>query len=42
MNKYWVETAGSHIQHFAVDWPDKEGLGNYSTYMYPNASMTLW
>ncbi|CEJ93543.1 hypothetical protein VHEMI09125 [[Torrubiella] hemipterigena] len=41
LNKYWVETAGSHIQHFAVDHADRKGLGNFSTYMYPNTSITL-
>ncbi|KAK3196771.1 hypothetical protein K4F52_000115 [Lecanicillium sp. MT-2017a] len=41
LNKYWVDTKGGHITHYAYDWPDKPGLGNYSTYMYPNASATL-
>ena len=41
LSKYWVETAGAHIQHYATDKPDAESLGNVSTYMYPNASMTV-
>ncbi|QLI74007.1 Carnitine monooxygenase oxygenase subunit [Metarhizium brunneum] len=41
--KYWVETSGAHIQHYAVDRQDEEAksLGNVSTYLYPNASMTV-
>ncbi|BCR90350.1 aromatic ring-hydroxylating oxygenase subunit alpha [Aspergillus chevalieri] len=41
ISKYWVETAGGHIQHYNVDKPDREGMGIYSTYYYPNASMTI-
>ncbi|KAM3564071.1 hypothetical protein ARSEF4850_002010 [Beauveria asiatica] len=41
--KYWVETAGAHIQHYAVDKTDPEvkSLGNVSTFYYPNASSTV-
>lgn len=41
LSKYWVETSGGHIQHFNVDREDCKGLGIYSTYYYPNASMTI-
>ncbi|KAF5252534.1 hypothetical protein FANTH_2428 [Fusarium anthophilum] len=41
LSKYWVETAGGHIQHFNVDKPDKDGMGIYSTFYYPNASITI-
>lgn len=43
LSKYWVETAGTHIQHYAVDKEDAEAksLGNVSTYYYPNASSTV-
>lgn len=43
LSKYWVETAGTHIQHYAVDKADPEAksLGNVSTYYYPNASSTV-
>ncbi|KAI9904309.1 hypothetical protein N3K66_000838 [Trichothecium roseum] len=42
LSRYWVETAGSHIQHFNVDKDDgTKGLGIYSTFFYPNASATL-
>ncbi|OQE28140.1 hypothetical protein PENFLA_c005G06685 [Penicillium flavigenum] len=41
LSKYWVETANAHIQHFNVDKPDSEGMGIYSTYFYPNASVTI-
>lgn len=41
LSKYWVETEGGHIQHFNVDKPDKEGMGIYSTYYYPNVSITI-
>ncbi|KAH7214446.1 Rieske [2Fe-2S] iron-sulfur domain-containing protein [Fusarium oxysporum] len=41
LSKYWVETFGGHIQHFNVDKPDKDGMGIYSTFYYPNASITI-
>ncbi|EGX91794.1 iron-sulfur cluster-binding protein, rieske family domain protein [Cordyceps militaris CM01] len=43
LSKYWVETAGTHIQHYAVDRADAaaKSLGNVSTYYYPNASSTV-
>ena len=41
LSKYWVETSGGHIQHFNVDKPDKDGMGIYSTFYYPNASITI-
>ena len=41
LSKYWVETAGGHIQHFNVDKPGAEGMGIYSSFYYPNASMTI-
>lgn len=41
LNKYWVETEGGHIIHFNTDKPDVAGLGNYSTFYYPNACMTV-
>ncbi|CAI6092791.1 hypothetical protein V2G26_012244 [Clonostachys chloroleuca] len=41
LSKYWVETAGNHIQHFNVDKPDLKGQGIYSTFHYPNASTTI-
>lgn len=42
LSRYWVETAGNHIQHFNVDKDDgTKGLGIYSTFFYPNASATL-
>ncbi|KAF5644095.1 cytochrome P450 monooxygenase oxidoreductase [Fusarium sp. NRRL 52700] len=41
LSKYWVETTGGHIQHFNVDKPDKDGMGIYSTFHYPNASITI-
>ncbi|GAM39806.1 hypothetical protein TCE0_034r11646 [Talaromyces pinophilus] len=40
-NEYWVETKGGHIQHFNTDRPDREGLGIYSTFYFPNASITV-
>ncbi|KAF5674677.1 cytochrome p450 oxidoreductase [Fusarium heterosporum] len=41
LSKYWVETEGGHIQHFNVDKSDGTGLGIYSTFYYPNASITI-
>lgn len=41
LSKYWVETEGGHIQHFNTDRPDREGLGIYSTFYFPNASITV-
>ncbi|KAI8300286.1 Carnitine monooxygenase oxygenase subunit [Colletotrichum sp. SAR11_59] len=41
LTKYWVETRGNWIQHWNVDKPDVQGLGIYSTFYYPNASMTV-
>ena len=41
LSKYWVETKDGHIQHFNVDREDNEGLGIYTTYYYPNSSMTI-
>lgn len=41
ISKYWVETQANHIQHFNVDRTDREGLGFYSTFYYPNTSTTI-
>ncbi|WYZ42408.1 hypothetical protein EsH8_VI_000107 [Colletotrichum jinshuiense] len=41
LSKYWVETKGNWIQHWNVDKQDDKGLGIYSTFLYPNASMTI-
>ncbi|KAK6205759.1 Translation factor guf1 mitochondrial [Pestalotiopsis sp. IQ-011] len=41
LSKYWVETRGGHIQHFNTDKPDTKGLGIYSSFLYPNASITI-
>ncbi|EED19233.1 Rieske 2Fe-2S family protein, putative [Talaromyces stipitatus ATCC 10500] len=39
--KYRVETKGSYIQHFNTDRPDRQGMGIYSTFYFPNASITI-
>ncbi|KAH8896206.1 iron-sulfur cluster-binding protein [Thozetella sp. PMI_491] len=41
LSKYWVETKGGHIQHFNVDKAEKKGLGIFSSFLYPNACMTI-
>ncbi|KAH6696839.1 iron-sulfur cluster-binding protein [Plectosphaerella plurivora] len=41
LSKYWVETDGNWIQHFNVDKENTDGMGIYSTFYYPNTSMTV-
>ncbi|KAF7541809.1 hypothetical protein G7054_g239 [Neopestalotiopsis clavispora] len=41
LSKYWVETTGGHIQHFNTDKPDAKGMGIFSSFLYPNASITI-
>ncbi|KAF9883294.1 hypothetical protein FE257_003785 [Aspergillus nanangensis] len=41
LSKYYVETKDSHIQHFNADKEDTPGLGIYSTFYFPNASITI-
>ncbi|GAB1205015.1 hypothetical protein APSETT445_003681 [Aspergillus pseudonomiae] len=41
LTKYYVETKAGHIQHFNADKKDKPGLGIFSTFYFPNASITV-
>ncbi|KAB8215288.1 Rieske [2Fe-2S] iron-sulfur domain-containing protein [Aspergillus novoparasiticus] len=40
LTKYYVETKAGHIQHFNANKQDTPGLGIYSTFYFPNASIT--
>jgi phenylpropionate dioxygenase-like ring-hydroxylating dioxygenase large terminal subunit len=41
LSKYWVDAKGAYIQHFNTDKPGKKGMGIFSTFLYPNASITV-
>lgn len=41
LTKYYVETKAGHIQHFNADKKDTPGLGIFSTFYFPNASITV-
>ncbi|KAF2148110.1 iron-sulfur cluster-binding protein [Myriangium duriaei CBS 260.36] len=41
LSKYWVETKAGHIVHWNVDKADTTALGVFSTFYYPNTSMTI-
>ncbi|RMZ43337.1 hypothetical protein AFCA_009356 [Aspergillus flavus] len=41
LSKYYVETKAGHIQHFNADKQDTPGLGIFSTFYFPNASITV-